>query len=260
MKLMLTKLVLLLLLTAAATKQLSAQQYHICLKDVFSYVWQLDYTTKDHVTYATGTVDIGGGFLWNAWGWYNKTSGETELHAVNPQGDNCFSGYTDSFIYFGTGNGYHDQALGGDPVFVSSGSWISYCGGSEYSYGTYTLEDCNHAIHSKNSTGKMPALANKSGDVRQNNTSVNLKITPNPIKNFAEIQYTVANQSKVSITVYNYLQQPVKLLANEIKAAGTYTVTWDGKNSNGTNAISGLYKVVAIMDGKSNSVTMQMIR
>ncbi len=95
-----------------------------------------------------------------------------------------------------------------------------------------------------------PALVyNRNAD--KSNGGVSLKVLPNPVKTSATIQYTLANMGKVNITIYNYLQQPVKVLANGDGAAGFHTITWDGRNTNGTNAISGLYRVVAIIDGKS---------
>ncbi len=91
---------------------------HICLVDGFYYQWELNYTKQGDVYIGMGTVDIGAGFLWNAYGSFNSSTGSFELHAINPLADDCASGYTDSFIYYGTGAGHYDN--NGDVYFVSS--------------------------------------------------------------------------------------------------------------------------------------------
>ena len=41
-----------------------------CFTDGFGYVWKLNYTgdQSGSVTITSGTVDIGGGYVWNAYG------------------------------------------------------------------------------------------------------------------------------------------------------------------------------------------------
>ncbi|RKY88175.1 hypothetical protein DRQ11_04380 [candidate division KSB1 bacterium] len=45
----------------------------------------------------------------------------------------------------------------------------------------------------------------------------------------------------MSIRIYNLLGQQVRLLVDEYKEAGYYTIKWDGKNNYGQEVPSGVY-------------------
>ncbi|MFV1883665.1 MAG: choice-of-anchor I family protein [Balneola sp.] len=53
---------------------------------------------------------------------------------------------------------------------------------------------------------------------------------PNPFNPSTNINYSVPQASKVNIEVYNLMGQRVAVLVNEVKAAGTYTVTFDASS------------------------------
>ena len=64
---------------------------------------------------------------------------------------------------------------------------------------------------------------------------------PNPFNPTTTIDYRLASNSKVTITVYNILGNEIKKLVDEFKAAGSYQTIWDGKNNNGRSVSSGVY-------------------
>ena len=64
---------------------------------------------------------------------------------------------------------------------------------------------------------------------------------PNPFNPETKINYQLPNDGWVSLTVYNVLGQEVRTLVAGEKAAGTYTVTWDGRDDSGLSAASGVY-------------------
>jgi len=64
---------------------------------------------------------------------------------------------------------------------------------------------------------------------------------PNPFNPTTTIDYTVPAKTHVTITVYNILGQAVRTLVDETKAAGSYTVIWDGRNTNRETVASGVY-------------------
>lgn len=64
---------------------------------------------------------------------------------------------------------------------------------------------------------------------------------PNPFNPITTIQYRIAKDARVKLEVFNLLGQKVRMLAEGAQAAGTYTVTWDGKNDAGIPVASGIY-------------------
>ncbi|UCE18768.1 MAG: T9SS type A sorting domain-containing protein [Gemmatimonadota bacterium] len=67
---------------------------------------------------------------------------------------------------------------------------------------------------------------------------------PNPFNPTTSIQYTVVSDEApphVTLRIFNLLGQEVRILVNEVKEPGYYTVTWDGKGENGIDVPSGIY-------------------
>jgi len=105
-----------------------------------------------------------------------------------------------------------------------------------YSFGNYKLEPRNDA----DIIGHFPASVkdrNKylelSYDLQQN--------YPNPFNPTTTINYSIAKNGLVELTVYNILGQKIKTLVNEVKNSGQHVVQWDGRNTAGHVVASGLY-------------------
>ena len=64
---------------------------------------------------------------------------------------------------------------------------------------------------------------------------------PNPFNPSTTINYSIQEAGNVIIKIYDSLGKQVKLLVNEIKSPGEYTVIWDGGNDNGKKISSGVY-------------------
>ncbi len=64
---------------------------------------------------------------------------------------------------------------------------------------------------------------------------------PNPMRDHTKIQYTIREASDVSVRVYNLRGQMVKQLQSGTKAAGTHILQWDGTDTSGAPAASGIY-------------------
>ncbi|AFN75554.1 FG-GAP repeat protein [Melioribacter roseus P3M-2] len=110
--------------------------------------------------------------------------------------------------------------------------------------------DKNNPLYSAGTDGK------PIGDLQwfQNITSVervtdviptNIKLNqnyPNPFNPTTNITYELPKQSNVTITVYNSLgQEVIRLVNNEMQSAGTYKITWSGKDAYGNSLASGIY-------------------
>jgi hypothetical protein len=66
-------------------------------------------------------------------------------------------------------------------------------------------------------------------------------IYPNPFNPETTISYSLNEDSRVSLFIYNIKGQKVRSLVNGQIQAGYHTVTWNGKNENGENVSSGIY-------------------
>jgi hypothetical protein len=64
---------------------------------------------------------------------------------------------------------------------------------------------------------------------------------PNPFNPTTKLSYALPTNAHVQLTVYNVLGQAVRTLVDEDMAAGTHEVTWNGRNSEGTQVSSGIY-------------------
>jgi hypothetical protein len=64
---------------------------------------------------------------------------------------------------------------------------------------------------------------------------------PNPFNSSTQFQYSLPEGLEISIVVYDIRGLTVAELVNNYQAAGTYKITWNGKNNAGENAGSGVY-------------------
>ena len=64
---------------------------------------------------------------------------------------------------------------------------------------------------------------------------------PNPFNPVTAISFQLSALSQVKLEIYNTLGQRVRTLINARKAAGSYTVSWDGRNDAGHPLASGVY-------------------
>jgi hypothetical protein len=79
---------------------------------------------------------------------------------------------------------------------------------------------------------------------------------PNPFNPTTNIKYQLAEDSRVTLAVYNLLGQKVKTLVDSEQEAGYYTVRWDGTNDMGSKVSSGIY-IYRVQSGNFVS-TMKM--
>ena len=64
---------------------------------------------------------------------------------------------------------------------------------------------------------------------------------PNPFNPVTTIEYGLPQRSSVRIEIFNLLGRKVRTLVDREEAAGTYSVTWDGKSTNGQPVSTGVY-------------------
>ena len=64
---------------------------------------------------------------------------------------------------------------------------------------------------------------------------------PNPFNPETTIRFELPWASDMKVTVYNDQGQVVRTLVNETLSAGTFDITWDGRDSNGREVSTGMY-------------------
>ena len=84
---------------------------------------------------------------------------------------------------------------------------------------------------------------------------------PNPFNPSTQITYSLGKTADATLIIYNILGQEVRTLVNATKRpAGQYTVTWDGRNDQGTRVASGMYVYQLKADGVITTHKMLLLR
>lgn len=87
--------------------------------------------------------------------------------------------------------------------------------------------------------------------------------SPNPFNPVTKISFQVSKAGNYAVKVYNVQGALVKTLANQRYDAGVHTVGWDGRNTAGSKAASGVYyaKIHSTVDSdESNSIRLVLAK
>ncbi len=64
---------------------------------------------------------------------------------------------------------------------------------------------------------------------------------PNPVDNYTEIEFTLSQALDLTITVYNLIGEPVKVIAKDRYLKGTHRVIWQADDDDGNLVPNGIY-------------------
>jgi len=64
---------------------------------------------------------------------------------------------------------------------------------------------------------------------------------PNPFNPSTTIKYAIAKSADVSVSIFNVRGQKVVTLVNQKQPAGSYSIVWNGRDTNGNVVASGIY-------------------
>jgi len=70
---------------------------------------------------------------------------------------------------------------------------------------------------------------------------LNVKAYPNPFNPTTTISFTIYEESKVELIVYNIKGQKIKNLVNKVLTRDDHSFCWDGRNNSGEEVSSGIY-------------------
>ena len=77
-------------------------------------------------------------------------------------------------------------------------------------------------------------------DIIATNT-FSLQNYPNPFNPETNINYSIPEEGKVELSIYNIKGQKVKTLVNKTQLSGEHTVVWNGTNKHNKRVASGVY-------------------
>jgi len=158
---------------------------------------------------------------------------------------------------------YYESILENNPTFVDSvyavidlGNTILESQGKSASKFAH-LNPKNYNEHLKNSSTLLQLL--RKGHNAPNDPIVAKKTElfnnyPNPFNPDTKIDFYVANQEKVELSIFNIKGQKVTTLMNSVVPEGKHQVIWNGKDQQGKNVGSGVYFYRLNVEGKKNIV------
>jgi hypothetical protein len=83
---------------------------------------------------------------------------------------------------------------------------------------------------------------------------------PNPFNPSTTINYTIPNGGNVRLEIYNSLGEIVNILKDCYEDAGSHTITWTGKDSNGNSLSSGIYFYRLVSDDFTQAKKMILLK
>ena len=86
--------------------------------------------------------------------------------------------------------------------------------------------------------------------------SIKVKLTnyPNPFNPTTTISFSLQNNAKVNLSIYNIKGQKVKQLVKEQLSAGQRSINWNGDDESGKDISSGIYYYKLDVNGKTEAV------
>jgi len=83
---------------------------------------------------------------------------------------------------------------------------------------------------------------------------------PNPFNPSTTIPIELAQQGRIQVSIYNLRGQQVAVLLSGVRAAGHYSLRWDGSNDRGERVSSGVYFIQLQAPGKTMIRKMTLLR
>jgi len=131
--------------------------------------------------------------------------------------------------------------------FLEQGNSITVTNNGDYVITGYisTEESWNDVFLLKtNSEGLLTGIDNKINHSKLNiesNNTYSLHCYPNPFNPTTSIEFSIPNDAKATISVFNLLGRKVSTLLAGNRNAGVYRISWDGRDDSGAQLPAGVY-------------------
>ena len=108
------------------------------------------------------------------------------------------------------------------------------------SYGRYPSGQANWVLMPP-TPGYLNSTVNSVEDIKLIQNKFELAAFPNPFNPSTTIRYSIPESQEVALKIFDLLGREVWSIGKEIQYAGSYSIQWDGRNSNGSPAGTGVY-------------------
>lgn len=197
------------------------------------------------------------GWIYLAWGgqWINGPSIESDYYWSELQrkiGGNPAQGTGWTTVYSGPTTTWSDHSLNYDP---NGDTPVYFRVRVQDIQGKWSL--WSNIYNTAMGTISWKRNAGNTQQVNEYSLGANF---PNPFNPETQIQFSLAEDTRVDIVVYDLLGKQVRTLINDIRAQGTHVVTWDGKDNAGKEVASGVYLYRLAAGGFTESKKMILTR
>ena len=83
---------------------------------------------------------------------------------------------------------------------------------------------------------------------------------PNPFSGQTTVEFDLAEQSRVTVAVYDMMGRKIATLVDGVRSAGPHAVGWNGQSDSGQDLASGVYLLRMQAEGKTMTKRMTIIR
>ena len=112
-----------------------------------------------------------------------------------------------------------------DPAYSNNGQFIAWSSYTDSSVALLTKTSKEHNVSGLTDKKSFTLLQN----------------FPNPFRDETKISFSIAEPTHVMLNIYNMAGQKIQTLVNADYTAGNYTISWNGKDKNGSILPDGVY-------------------
>ena len=98
------------------------------------------------------------------------------------------------------------------------------------------------------------SLINDADDNTIQLSGINLSNFPNPFNPTTTIEFSIQNDSKIEISIFNIKGQKIKTLVYNEFTKGSHSIIWNGDDDTGKSVSSGIYYYRLNVNGKTEAV------
>lgn len=134
--------------------------------------------------------------------------------------------------------GYFETKFGS---WSPDGSQICYVLLTEDKIGSLYIYDIEQGVHKIVVNGETAEIGPTTVEKAEPTSFVLTGNYPNPFNPTTTIEFTLQKAGDIRLDIYNVMGQKVRELVSETLTAGSHSVVWDGRDSNGVAVSSGVY-------------------